>query len=300
MMTLVCIKDLTKKFGKFTALDKINLNINKGEIYGFIGPNGAGKTTTIRLLLGLLKKTSGEVHLFNKDAFKEAVAIHKRVSYVPGDINLWPNLTGGEVIDLFLNLHGSYNLKKKEELIKEFKIDLHKKCQTYSKGNKQKVVLIAALLIEADLYIFDEPTAGLDPLMEKVFQKHLLKLKKEGKSIFLSSHLLTEVEKVCDKVSIIKEGKIIETGSLKDLKHLTRLKMLIETKKKIPTLNKVMGIYDVKEEERRYSFQVDKEYLSQVIQYISSYEVIHLESSLPTLEDLFMDYYHEDGVRKNV
>lgn len=202
-MEIIKINNLTKKFGKFTALDNISLTVNQGEIYGFIGPNGAGKSTTIRIILGLIKATSGDVKVFNNDAFNEPLLVHKRLAYVPAEANLWGNLTGGEVIDVLLNMSGVKGRDKKDELIKKFDLDPSKKCRTYSKGNKQKVTLIAALATDADLYILDEPTSGLDPLMEKVFQDIILDLKKQGKTIFLSSHILSEVEKVCDKIAII-------------------------------------------------------------------------------------------------
>ena len=198
-MAIIEVKNLVKKFGNFTALGGVNLDVNPGEIYGFIGPNGAGKTTTIRILLGILKATSGQATIFGMDAWKDAVEIHKRVAYVPGEVNLWPNLTGGEVIDLFVKLREANNNKRRrEELIERFDLDPSKKCRTYSKGNRQKVALIAAFASDADLYILDEPTSGLDPLMERVFQEYVLEAKQEGKSIFLSSHILSEVERLCD------------------------------------------------------------------------------------------------------
>jgi len=235
-MSILKVNNVTKQFGKFTALDNISLEINKGEIYGFIGPNGAGKTTTIRVLLGILQATSGTATIFDKDVWKDAVEIHKKISYVPGDVNLWDNLTGGEVIDLFVKLQGTNNKEKRDELIKKFDLDPAKKCRTYSKGNRQKVALIAALASDAELYILDEPTSGLDPLMEQVFQECILDLKQQGKSVFLSSHILHEVEKLCDKLSIIREGKIIETGTLKELRHLTRSTIKVETKNEINNL----------------------------------------------------------------
>lgn len=213
-MSLLKVTNLTKKFGKFKALDGVNLELNAGEVLGFIGPNGAGKSTTIRVLLGIIKATNGEVKIFSKDAWQDAVDIHKRVAYVPGDVNLWPNLTGGEVIDLFIKLNGTANKAKREELIEKFDLDPSKKCRTYSKGNRQKVALVAAFSSDADLFILDEPTSGLDPLMEKVFQECVLDVKRQGKSVLLSSHILSEVEKLCDRVSIIRQGKIIESGTL--------------------------------------------------------------------------------------
>ncbi|MGP4107711.1 ABC transporter ATP-binding protein [Virgibacillus sp. L01] len=294
-MGLLQVNNLTKKFGKFTALDGININVNEGEIYGFIGPNGAGKSTAIRVLLGILKANQGEVKVFGKDAWADAVEIHKRIAYVPGDVNLWPNLTGGEVIDLFMKLRGGNNKSKREELIKKFDLDPSKKCRTYSKGNRQKVALVAAFSSEADLYILDEPTSGLDPLMEQVFQECVMDIKKEGKSVLLSSHILSEVEKLCDRVGIIRQGKIIETGSLSELRHLTRTNLLVETKQTITSLNELQGVHDVVERDEALSFQVDAEELDAVIKHVSQFGIVRLESAPPKLEDLFMRHYEGGG-----
>lgn len=293
IMSLVEIKGLTKKFHHFTALDKIDLNLNEGEIYGFIGPNGAGKTTTIRVLLGLLKATEGEVTLFGKDAWKDAVMIHKRIAYVPGEANLWSNLTGGQVIDLFMEMHGNSNAARRDELIQRFKLDPTKKCRAYSKGNRQKIALIAAFTSNADLYILDEPTSGLDPLMEQIFQEIILELKQQGKSILLSSHILSEVEKLCDRVAIIREGKIIETGTLSELKHLTRSTFTVETQKPLVGLTEIKGVQNISQKGNSWEFQVDSEKLPEVISHISQFGVLKLESSAPTLEDLFMRHYKE-------
>jgi ABC-2 type transport system ATP-binding protein len=295
-MSVLKTTDLTKKFGKFTALNGVNIEVNKGEVFGFIGPNGAGKSTTIRVLLGILKATDGEAKIFGKDAWKDAVEIHKRIAYVPGDVNLWPNLTGGEVIDLFVELRGTNNKSRREELIKKFDLDPSKKCGTYSKGNRQKVALIAAFSSDADLYILDEPTSGLDPLMERVFQECVMGAKNEGKSILLSSHILSEVERLCDKVGIIRQGQIIETGTLDELRHLTRTSLLVETKQPIPALGNVNGVRDIVMKDQALSFQVDTGELDNVMKYISQFGIVKLESAPPTLEDLFMRHY--EGVRK--
>ncbi|MFN2746776.1 ATP-binding cassette domain-containing protein [Bacillus sp. z60-18] len=290
-MSLLKVSNLTKKFGKFTALDGVNFEVNKGEVVGFIGPNGAGKSTTIRVLLGILKATSGDVEIFDKDAWHDAVEIHKRIAYVPGDVNLWPNLTGGEVIDLFVKLNGTTNKSRREELIKKFDLDPSKKSRTYSKGNRQKVALVAAFSSEADLYILDEPTSGLDPLMEKAFQECVMDLKRQGKSVLLSSHILSEVEKLCDRVSIIRQGKIIESGTLSELRHLTRTQMLVETKQPITGLHELQGIHEIEERELVTSFQVDSEKMDDVMKHISQFGIVRLESAPPTLEDLFMRHY---------
>ena len=294
-MSILKVSNLTKKFGKFTALDGVDLEVEKGEVYGFIGPNGAGKTTTIRVLLGILKATEGEAKIFGKDAWTDAVEIDKNLAYVPGDVNLWPNLTGGEVIDLFVRLRGSNNKNRREELIQRFDLDPSKKCRTYSKGNRQKVALIAALASDADLYILDEPTSGLDPLMEKIFQEYVLEAKSEGKSILLSSHILSEVEKLCDRVSIIRQGKIIESGSLEELRHLTRTSITLETKEPIKDLYNIQGIHDIEEKDSLIYFQIDTEELDNIIKYIAPFGIVKLESAPPTLEDLFMRHYRGDG-----
>jgi ABC-2 type transport system ATP-binding protein len=292
-MTILRVNQVTKKFGSFTALDGIDLEVGQGEIYGFIGPNGAGKTTTIRILLGILQATSGTATIFGQDAWRDAVEIHKRIAYVPGEVNLWSNLTGGEVIDLFVKLRGANGTSRREELIQRFDLDPTKKCSTYSKGNRQKVALIAAFASNADLYILDEPTSGLDPLMEQIFQECVREVKAAGKSVLLSSHILSEVEKLCDKVSIIRQGKIIESGTLQELRHLTRTRVQVETARPIPNLAELEGIHDLNNVERSVIFHVDTDKLGQVIKEISEYEILSLESTPPTLEDLFIHHYRD-------
>lgn len=290
-MSVIKTTNLTKRFGKFTALDGVNIDLKEGEVYGFIGPNGAGKSTTIRVLLGILKATEGEAKIFGKDAWADAVEIHKRIAYVPGDVNLWPNLTGGEVIDLFVKLRGNNNRSRREELIQMFDLDPTKKCRTYSKGNRQKVALVAAFSSDADLYILDEPTSGLDPLMEQVFQQCVIDAKKAGKTVLLSSHILSEVEKLCDRVGIIRQGKIIETGTLDELRHLTRTNLTIKTKQPLKTLHEIKGVYDIQNKNQEISFQVDTEELDTIIKHVSQFGIVKLESAPPTLEDLFMRHY---------
>lgn len=298
-MTVVLTNNLTKRFGKFTALNGVNMEVNKGEVFGFIGPNGAGKSTTLRVLLGILKATEGEAKIFGMDAWKDAVEIHKRLAYVPGDVNLWPNLTGGEVIDLFVKLRGTNHKNRREELIQKFDLDPTKKCRTYSKGNRQKVALIAAFSSDADLYILDEPTSGLDPLMEKVFQECVMDAKKDGKSILLSSHILSEVERLCDKVGIICQGEIIDTGTLSELRHLTRTSILVETKEPLTSIE-VKGVHDIVRKNQAVSFQVDTDELDNVIKYVSGFGIVRLECAPPTLEDLFMSHYEGKGKTSEV
>lgn len=289
------ITKLTKQFGKVKALDEIDLTVNKGEVFGYIGPNGAGKTTTINVLLGILKASSGSARIFGKDVWIDAVEIHKDISFVPGDVNLWPNLTGGEAIDLFASLRGKVNPKRQKMLLEMFDLDPSKKCRTYSKGNRQKVALVAAFAAEADLYIFDEPTSGLDPLMEQVFQECVKEQKLNGKSILLSSHILSEVERLCDRVSIIREGRIVETGTISELRHLTDITMTVDTIHPIDKPELIKGVSGIVRHKNGFSFQVDSAELSNVVAEISKYGVTKLYSTPPTLEDLFMRHYGDNG-----
>ena len=288
---LVEIRNLTKRFGQFTALKDVTLSVGPGEVFGFIGPNGAGKTTTIRVLLGILKATSGQALLFGQDAWDDAVEIHKRLAYVPGDVNLWSNLTGGEVIDLFVRLRRAGGASRKKELIERFDLDPTKKCRTYSKGNRQKVALIAAFACEADLYILDEPSSGLDPLMEQVFQECVVDVKQAGKAVFLSSHILQEVERLCDRVAIIRAGEVIETGTMKELRHLTRTSVSVETDRPITGLASVPGVHEVRQADLTANFAVDTDQINAVLTLLTTFGIAKLQSSPPTLEDLFLRHY---------
>lgn len=290
------MENLTKYYGRVLALDGVTLEVNRGEVLGFIGPNGAGKSTTIRILLGLLHRTSGDVQLFGKDPWKEAVELHRRISYVPGDVNLWPNLTGGEAIDLFGRLRGDLDPKRKEALLKRFDLDPTKKCRTYSKGNRQKVALVSAFASSADLFILDEPTSGLDPLMEAVFQECVAEVKAEGKTVILSSHILAEVEKLCDRVAIIRNGKIVESGTLGELRHLTRTFMTVETGKEVTGLDSLVGVHELVVSGKEASFQVDSTEVDQVLKHLLQFEVKALMSTPPTLEELFMRHYGEENI----
>lgn len=294
-MAILEASKLTKRFGEFTALNEVSLSIDEGEVYGFIGPNGAGKSTTIRILLGILKATGGQSTIFGMDVWRDAVDIHKRLAYVPGDVNLWPNLTGGEVIDLFARLRGGTMNNRRDEWLERFNLDPTKKCRTYSKGNRQKVALVAAFSSNADFYIFDEPTSGLDPLMEKVFQECVREMKNDGKSILLSSHILSEVETLCDKVAIIRQGEIIESGTLDELRHLTRVHLTVQTRVPIPLLHTQKGVHQLEIVEDAMSLQVDAEEMERVMAYISSFGILKMECSPPTLEDLFMRHYEGAG-----
>ena len=292
-MSIVELKNVNKNYGAVKALKNLDLEVKKGEVMGFIGPNGAGKTTAVRIILGLLKKDSGEAKVFGLDAFSNTSEIHKKVAYVPGDVTLWPNLTGGEFIDLIGSLRGGLNKEKKEYLIKLFDFDPTKKCRTYSKGNRQKVALIAAFASDAELYILDEPTSGLDPLMELNFQKCVNEAKSEGKTVLLSSHILAEVEKLCDRVSIIRQGEIVEVGTIDELRHLTRLSVDVQLEKPLKSFEHP-NIHDVKIENDKIHFQVDTNKIGEVLEKLSSNKIVNIISSPPSLEELFMHHYGDD------
>ena len=287
------IANLTKKFGKLTVLSDICLSVDKGEVFGYIGPNGAGKTTTIRVLLGILKATEGSAKVFGMDAWRDAVGIHKRIAYVPGDVNLWPNLTGGEVVDLFVNLRGKFDKERRDKLLKMFDLDPSKKCRAYSKGNKQKVALVAAFASDAELFILDEPTSGLDPLMGQIFQECVLEQKNLGKGVFLSSHIMSEVEQLCDRVAIIRLGKIVEKGTLSELRHLTRVTMNVVTEKPIEGLAELGGVHEITGKLNGLTFHVDSGEIGRIIEHISKFGIKKLESAPPSLEDLFMRHYSQ-------
>jgi len=288
------VSNLTKNFGRFTALRDVNLQINEGEVFAYIGPNGAGKSTTIRVLLGILQATKGSVKVFGKDAWKDAVEIHKKIAYVPGDVNLWPNLTGGEVIDLFVNLRGSHDKALRNKLINDFNLDPSKKCRTYSKGNRQKVALVAAFASDVDLYILDEPTSGLDPLMEHVFQECVLEQKNKGKGVFLSSHIMSEVERLCDRVGIIREGNVVQVGTLDELRHLTRYSVTVSTERTVEGLDSMPGVYGLHKESYGVVFHVDTDKMGSVISHLAGFGIRKLESVPPSLEELFMQHYKKE------
>lgn len=293
MTKLVKIVDLKKNFGKVEALKNISFDVGKAEVVGFIGPNGAGKSTTIRILLGLIKSDAGKAEIFSKDVWKESFEIHKNISYVPGEVALWDNLSGGEIIDFFIKLHGNGNKEKKEYLINRFELDPRKKAKTYSKGNRQKVALITALSLEADLFIFDEPTSGLDPLMEQVFQEEVHKLRQNGKSILLSTHILSEVERLADRVVIIRQGEIVESGSLEELRHLTRSTLIIETEENVNQLEYEPGVYDFIKKGEKAVFSIEQNKLNEIVIAASALKIKKLEILPPSLEDLFMRHYKD-------
>ena len=294
MQKIIEVSHLQKKFGHFQALKDVTFEVKAGEVLGYIGPNGAGKSTTLRVLLGIIRASSGQARIFGKDVWQDAIEIHKEIAYVPGDVYLWPNLTGGQIIDLFLKLHGgTIDTTKKDALIQAFELDPKKKARSYSKGNRQKIALIAALASEAELYIFDEPTSGLDPLMEAVFQEQVEKLKADGKAILLSSHILSEVEKLADRVAVIRQGEIVETGTLEELRHLTRYQYKIETAQPFSIWHQLAGVHDVILHDKTATFQADSDQVNAILSALMPYEITKLESTPPTLEDLFMRHYNQ-------
>ncbi|MDR1713201.1 MAG: ABC transporter ATP-binding protein [Coriobacteriales bacterium] len=282
---------LKKRFGKTQALDGVDLSVDKGEVYGFIGPNGAGKSTTIRVLLGVIRADAGQASIFGQDVWRDAVAIHKDIAYVPGDVNLWPNLSGGEVIDLFLRLRKGHGGKYRQELIERFDFDPAKKCGAYSKGNRQKVALVAAFSADADLYILDEPTSGLDPLMEIVFRECVAEVKARGGSVLLSSHILSEVEQLCDRISIIRQGRIIDSGTLDELRHLTRNKVNLQATQPLDGLEQLPGIYNLRTDGASVHFDMDNSQTAAILAWLADKGICHLTSAPPTLEELFMSHY---------
>jgi ABC-2 type transport system ATP-binding protein len=291
MTDTIEITGLVKTFGPTRALDGLGLSVGAGEVHGFLGPNGAGKSTTIRVLLGLLRADAGEVRLLGGDPWVDAVALHRRLAYVPGDVSLWPNLTGGEVIDLLGALRGGLDRRRRDELIERFELDPAKKGRAYSKGNRQKVALVAALASDAELFILDEPTSGLDPLMEAVFQRCIEEERAHGRTILLSSHILAEVEALCDRVSIIRNGRTVESGTLADLRHLTRTSVEVETAAPPVGLDTLPGIHDLHVEGTRARFDIDTARLDDALRLLTRFGVRSLVSRPPTLEELFLRHY---------
>jgi ABC-2 type transport system ATP-binding protein len=289
----IAIAALVKDFGSTRALDGLDLDVEPGEVHGFLGPNGAGKTTTLRVLLGLLRKDAGEVALLGGDPWRDVAALHRRLAYVPGEVNLWPNLTGGEVIDLLGALRGGLDEARRSELLDEFELDPTKRVRAYSKGNRQKVALVAAFASDVELYLLDEPTSGLDPLMEMVFQDVVRDLRRDGRTVVLSSHILSEVEALCDRVTIIRGGRAVESGTFDELRHLTRTTVEVETARPLRALGTVDGVHDVTLDGRRARFSVDPAELNAVLQRLIDADVRMLTSSPPTLEELFLRHYQD-------
>ncbi|GIH95685.1 ATP-binding cassette domain-containing protein [Planobispora siamensis] len=291
MTDAIAVSGLIKTFGTTRALNGLDLTVRTGEVHGFLGPNGAGKTTTIRVLLGLLRAEAGQVRLLGGDPWREAVRLHRRLAYVPGDVSLWPNLTGGEAVDLLGDLRGGLDGTRRAELLERFRLDPAKRCRTYSKGNRQKVALVAAFASEVELFILDEPTSGLDPLMEAAFQQTVREVSARGATVLLSSHIFSEVEALCSTVSIIRDGVTVESGTLAGLRHLTRTSVTVEAVEPIIGLAALPGVHDLLDEGARARFDVDSERLPEVLRHLAGFEVRSLTSRPPTLEELFMRHY---------
>ena len=296
MTSAIVVSGLHKSYGSTHALDGLDLDVATGEVHGFLGPNGAGKSTTIRVLLGLLRGDAGDVSLLGGDPWHDAAKLHRRLAYVPGDVNLWPNLTGGEVIDLLGRLRGGLDEKKRDDLLRRFDLDPTKKGRTYSKGNRQKVALVAALASDVELLILDEPTSGLDPLMEEVFRQVIEEERaRDGdRTVLLSSHILSEVEALCDRISIIRRGKVVETGTLSDLRHLTRTSIHAELTASPNGLAQLPGVHDLDVEGNRVRCEVDTAQLDAVMRQLSASGIKSLVAQPPTLEELFLRHYDGD------
>jgi ABC-2 type transport system ATP-binding protein len=294
MTTAIEVSGVTKSFGRTRALDGLDLTVTTGEVHGFLGPNGAGKSTTLRILLGLLRADGGSARLLGGDPWRDAVALHGRLAYVPGDVTLWPNLTGGEVIDLLGRLRGGLNPKRRAQLLERFELDPTKKGRAYSKGNRQKVALVAALASDVELLLLDEPTSGLDPLMESVFRDCIAEERVNGRTVLLSSHILAEVEALCDRVSIIRLGKTVESGTLAELRHLTRTSIEAELASPPDALAALAGVHDLTTQDSRVRFEVDTARLDEVIRQLAQLGVRSLVSKPPTLEELFLRHYADD------
>jgi ABC-2 type transport system ATP-binding protein len=294
MAAVISVTGLVKRFGSTCALDGLDLTVEAGEVHGFLGPNGSGKTTTIRVLLGLLRADGGEVRLLDGDPWRDAVELHRRLAYVPGDVSLWPKLTGGEVIDLFARLRGDVDERRRDDLIRRFELDPTKRARTYSKGNKQKVALVAALASDADLLLLDEPTAGLDPIMEAVFQACVQEIREEGRTVLLSSHILAEVEALCDRVSIIRAGQTVESGALDSLRQLTRTAVTADTRQLPEGLATMPGVHELEVQGTTVHFHVDSAHLEAVIRRLVDSGLHSLICHPPTLEEMFLRHYGDE------
>lgn len=295
MGTAISCRQLVKSFGSTRALDGLDLEVASGEVHGFLGPNGSGKTVTMRILLGLLRHDSGDVSVLGHDPWRDSVDLHRRLAYVPGDTNLWPNLTGGEILDVLGGLRGGgVDTVRRGRLVEQFELDLRTTARNYSKGNRQKVALVAALASDADLLILDEPTTGLDPLMEAVFRTHILDTRSDGRSVLLSSHILAEAEQLCDRLTIIRHGRTAQSGSLAELRHLTRTTVTARTEQSAEGLANLTGIHHLRSDDGTVSFEVDGDHLDTAIRQLASLGVQSLVSHPPTLEELFLRHYGDE------
>ena len=294
MGSAIEVVGLRKTFGRTVALDGLDLEVRDGEVHGFLGPNGAGKSTTLRVLLGLLRADAGEVRLLGGDPWREAASLHHRIAYVPGDVSLWPNLTGGEVIDLLGRLRGGHDPRRRADLLERFALDPRRRSRTYSKGNRQKVALVAALASDVELLLLDEPTSGLDPIMESVFQDCIREEATSGRTVLLSSHVLAEVEALCHRVSIVRSGRTVQHGTLAELRHLTRTTVVAETARHPDGLADLAGVAHLSRVDGRVSFDVDTDHLDEVLQHLAKLGVRSLVSHPPTLEELFLRQYGDE------
>jgi ABC-2 type transport system ATP-binding protein len=294
MSTAIEMAGVVKTFGSVRALDGLDLTVAAGEVHGILGPNGAGKSTAIRVLLGQLRTDAGTATVLGAHAWRDAVALHRRLAYVPGEVSLWPNLSGGEVIDLLARLRGGIDRRRRDELIERFELDPRKKGRTYSKGNRQKVGLVAALASDVELLILDEPTSGLDPLMESVFQDCINEIRTQGRTVLLSSHILAEAEALCDRVSIVRAGKVVETGTLSDLRHLTLTSISAELAQPPNGIAQLAGVHDLVVEGNRVHCSVETDRLDALLHALTASGVRSLVSRPPTLEELFLRHYEAD------
>ena len=295
MTEAISVAGLRKDFGHTRALDGLDLTVAAGEVHGFLGPNGAGKTTAIRIQLGQLRADGGTASQLGGDPWREATTLHRRIAYVPGDVTLWPNLTGGEVIDLLGRLRGGLDPARRAALLGRFDLDPSRKCRSYSKGNRQKVALVAALASGAELLILDEPTAGLDPLMEVAFREEISRERGDGRTVLLSSHILSEVEALCDRVTIIRAGRAVDSGALTELRHLTRTALDAELARPPEGMAGLAGVHDLEVAGTRVRCQVDADALGEVLQRFTAAGVRSLVSQPPTLEQLFLRHYQAGG-----
>lgn len=299
MTPVIAVVGLTKHFGRVQALTNLDLTVAQGEVHGFLGPNGSGKSTTIRILLGLIKSSGGQASVFGQDPWHDAVTIHRDLAYLPGEVSLWPNLTGGETIDFLTGLRGGADPELRRELLSDFDLDPTRKIRAYSKGNRQKVALIAALARRCDLYIFDEPTSGLDPLMEEVFRAHIRRIRSDGATVLLSSHILSEVEQLCDRVTIIRAGITTESGSLADLRHLTRTTVTVETLATAASLAALPGVHHLRQEAGAVVFDVDTGAIQAVLATVTAAGVRTITIAPPSLEQLFLSQYGEPATPRS-
>lgn len=295
MTGIIEVHDLHKHFGQVHALDGLDLTVDQGEVHGFLGPNGAGKSTTVRVLLGILRATSGTARVLGSDPWADAVDLHREIAYVPGDVTLWPSLSGGETIDLLGRMRGGIDASRRAELIERFDLDPRKKARTYSKGNRQKVSLVSALSSHARLLLLDEPTSGLDPLMEQVFRECVTEAAGRGVTVLLSSHILSEVEALCQRVTIIRAGRTVESGALADMRHLSRTSISAELLGDPGDLSRLTGVEDISLDNHTLHCQVDSQHLGELIRVLGDTGVRSLVSKPPTLEELFLRHYEIDG-----